>query len=582
MKKLLVLLMIVCAGCARFQSVTIDGELQKWHPITLTFKGPFLSETADDNPFMNYRLDVTFTNGNRAITVPGYFAADGNAEETGASSGNKWRVHFVADTSGLWEYSVSFRTGAGVAVDPDPAAGSPAALDGKTGTIIVQESDKTGSDYRARGMLLCSENHYLRFTESGEYFIKGGADSPENFFAYFEFDGTPQGTHKYAPHAGDWKPGDPVWQKSKGKNIIGALNYLAGKGMNSVYFLTMNVAGDGKDVWPWTDENERYRFDCSKLAQWDIVFSHMDKLGLLLHVVTQDTENDSLLDDGEMGPQRSLYYRELIARFSYHSALVWNLGEENTNTDSQRIAFVDFFERNDPYRHPLVIHTHPGQYDSVYPALLGLDSFDGASLQMADMRDTHSETVKWLEKSATAGRPWFVCLDETGPWNIGVQPDSNDYWHDDVRRYALWGNLMAGGSGCEWYFGYSLPHNDLNCEDWRSRDHLWDITRIALDFFINNLPFWEMESSDDLLSNKNACCFAKPGEIYTVYLPGNVSSGVFITRGEYDMAWFNPRTGGDLQSMAPVFVQQNSMLQFGAPPAEPEKDWVLILRKKNI
>ncbi|HPG39137.1 MAG TPA: DUF5060 domain-containing protein [bacterium] len=581
MKRLLFLLMIVCAGCSRFQSVTIEGELIKWHPVTITFRGPSLSETADDNPFMNYRLDVTFTNGNRAITVPGYFAADGNAAETGASAGNKWRVHFIADTSGLWEYSVSFRTGVGVAVDPDPAAGEPVALDGKTGTITVLESDKTGSDYRARGMLLCSENHYLRFAESGEYFLKGGADSPENFLAYYEFDGTPNASHKYAPHAGDWKPGDPVWHKNQGKNIIGALNYLAGKGMNSVYFLTMNVAGDGKDVWPWTNENERYRFDCSKLAQWDIVFSHMDKLGLLLHVVTQETENDSLLDEGEMGPQRSLYYRELIARFSYHSALVWNLGEENTNTDSQRIAFAEYFERNDPYRHPVVIHTHPGQYDRVYPALLGLDSFDGASLQMADMKDTHSETVKWLEKSSAAGRPWFVCLDEIGPWNIGVQPDSNDYWHDDVRRYTLWGNLMAGGSGCEWYFGYSLPHNDLNCEDWRSRDHLWDMTRIALDFFINNLPFWEMECGDDLLTNKNAWCFAKPGEIYTVYLPGNESSGLLIAKGEYDMAWFNPRTGGDLQGMTTVSVQQNTLIQPGAPPAEPEKDWVILLRKKN-
>ncbi len=581
MKKLLLLLIFIGVGCSRFNSVTIDGELKKWHPITFTFQGPLQSETANDNPFLNYRLDVTFTNGNRAITVPGYFAADGNAAETGAQSGKKWRIHFVADTSGVWEYSVSFRKGPQIAVNADPAAGEPLALDGKTGTITIQESDKAGSDYRARGMLLCSENRYLRFAESGEYFLKGGADSPENFLAYYEFDGAPKATHKYTPHAGDWNPGDPVWQKNKGQNIIGALNYLAGKDMNSVYFLTMNIAGDGKDVWPWLDENERYRYDCSKLAQWDIVFSHMDKLGLLLHIVTQETENDSLLDNGDMGPQRSLYYRELIARFGYHSALIWNLGEENTNTDSQRIAYADFFERNDPYRHPVVIHTHPGQYDLVYPALLGLDSFDGASLQMGDMRLTHSETVKWLEKSTKAGKPWFVCLDEIGPWNIGVEPDSIDYWHDDVRQYALWGNLMAGGSGCEWYFGYSLPHNDLNCEDWRSRDHLWDLTRIALDFFTNNLPFGEMECCDDLLANKKARCLARPGEIYIIYLPGGVTSGLFVTRGNYDLSWFDPRNGGDLQNKTPFPVQQNAIIQPGVPPAEPEKDWVVLLRKKN-
>ena len=33
-------------------------------------------------------------------------------------------------------------------------------------------------------------------------------------------------------------------------------------------------------------------------------------------------------DNGDLGPQRKLYYRELIARFGHHLALNWNLGEE--------------------------------------------------------------------------------------------------------------------------------------------------------------------------------------------------------------------------------------------------------------
>ena len=30
-------------------------------------------------------------------------------------------------------------------------------------------------------------------------------------------------------------------------------------------------------------------------------------------------------------------------------------------------------------------------------------------------------------------------------------------------------SLMAGGSGCEWYFGYQYDHNDLNLEDFTAR-----------------------------------------------------------------------------------------------------------------
>ena len=52
-------------------------------------------------------------------------------------------------------------------------------------------------------------------------------------------------------------PGDTDWRGGAGRNIIGALNYLASRGMNSVYFLTMNVTGDGADVWPWTSSGRR-------------------------------------------------------------------------------------------------------------------------------------------------------------------------------------------------------------------------------------------------------------------------------------------------------------------------------------
>src|SRR5262245_3871931 len=328
------------------RSGKISGELKKWHRVTLTFNGPNTSEDATPNPFRDYRLDVIFTKGVRKIKVPGFYAADGNAGETSATAGNQWRVHFTPDEEGEWRYNAAFRMGTDVAISDSTTAGKPAFFDGASGAFTVAASDKRGGDFRARGLLKYAGKHYLQFAETKEYFIKGGTDSPENFLAYYEFDGTPA-THKYQPHAADWKDGDPTWQQGKGKNIIGALNYLASKGMNSVYFLTMNVIGDGKDVWPWTSDKERFRFDCSKLDQWEVVFSHMDKLGLMLHVITQETQNDHLLDGGELGLERKLYYRELIARFAHHPALVWNLGEENTNTDAQRKAFGEYLHEID-------------------------------------------------------------------------------------------------------------------------------------------------------------------------------------------------------------------------------------------
>ncbi len=71
------------------EPVIIAGQRKKWHDLTLTFRGPQTSETAEPNPFLDYRLDVTFRHGDRQLIVPGYFAADGTAAESGAEAGDR-------------------------------------------------------------------------------------------------------------------------------------------------------------------------------------------------------------------------------------------------------------------------------------------------------------------------------------------------------------------------------------------------------------------------------------------------------------------------------------------------------------
>ncbi len=587
---------LLAAGCTATPAskTALTGELMQWHPITMTFDGPETAEHAQTNPFRDYRLTVTFKKGKKTITVPGYFAADGNAAETSAEQGGKWRVHFVPDETGRWRYSAQLRTGADVALADDPEAGEPVALPGAKGSFRIEPTDKTGRDHRAKGMLRYVDSRYLQFAGTGEIFLKAGADSPENFLAYAEFDGTydtaklertgeaagDKFIHRYEPHVRDFKPDDPTWKNGRGKGIIGALNYLASKGMNSVYFIPYNIdGGDGKDVWPWTDPKERYRFDCSKLDQWNIVFSHMDRLGIMLHIILQEQENDQGLDGGELGPQRKLYLREMIARFAHHLALVWNLGEENTNTTAQRKAFCTYIRNLDPYDHPIVCHTFRGEYDDVYTPLLGFEHFEGPSLQT---NDTHNQTIKWIEASEAAGRPWYVCLDEIGPAHTGVKPDANDYWHDEVRHKHLWGCLMGGGGGVEWYFGYKWAHNDLNCEDWRSRDHMWDLTRYAVEFFHKYLPFAQMSTNDELTTVPDDYCFALPGRVYAVYLPHGGTTYLHLGNNpaRFSVHWYNPRTGGELQTGSIETIIGPGSVAIGRPPSDPDKDWVALIRRK--
>lgn len=571
----------------------VTGEPKTWHRVTLSFEGPETDEQALPNPFTDYRLDVTFTNGDRKVVVPGFYAADGNAAETSADAGNVWQVHFMPDQEGEWLYETSFRVGENVAISDDPMAGAPTAFDGASGSFVVDPTDKNGRDFRAHGRLEYVGERYLRFAESGNYFLKGGADSPENLLAFADFDQTTSGRevgrsgeaprallHEYAPHAEDWEEGDPTWQDGKGKNLIGALNYLASEEVNSVYFLTMNVAGDGQDVWMWTSDRERFRFDVSKLAQWEIAFSHMIAKGIQLHVITQETENDQLLDGGDLGPERRLYYRELVARFAHHPAIVWNMGEENTNTEEQRRAFAAYIRDLDPNDHPIVVHNYPDQMEVVNAPLLGNPNVEGPSIQTnVEVEVIHERTEEWIRRSAEAGRPWFVCIDEPGSAGQGVTHDAaEDNNHDRMRKQALWGNLMAGGAGVEWYFGYQYPHNDLNLEDFRSRDRFWDYTRHAINFFQENLPFHEMASADELLFEGDGWVLAKPGEVYTVYLPDGGDAVLDLTgiEGDFDVRWFDPREGTFAEDVASVAAGGDVSLD---ALGEVGEDWVAVVKR---
>jgi Domain of unknown function (DUF5060)/Putative collagen-binding domain of a collagenase len=611
-------------------TVRIEGELKQWHKVTLTLDGPYARERDEHlNPFTDCRMTVVFTHasGSPQYSVPGYFAADGDAANSSADAGTKWRAHLSPDKAGRWDYRISFVRGKGAAVGESP--GQPwAPFDGQKGSFQVGPTDKSGRDLRAQGRLQYVGQHYLKFAASGRYFLKVGPDAPENLLAYADFDGTwsrkkagrgprpgeavPAGLHRYEPHLIDWRPGDPTWKNGRGKGLIGALNYLASKGCTSFSFLPYNVGGDGDDVWPFVAPEDKLHYDCSKLDQWQIVFDHAQPLGLYLHFKLQETENDdnrfgnniqksvpAALDGGDLGAERKLYCREIIARFAHELALNWNLGEENTQSAEQQRAMAQYLHDTDPYHHPIVVHTYPDWQDRVYPALLGNQSaLTGASLQNS-WSQAHQRVLKWVQASERAGRPWVVANDEQNPPDMGVPPDpgyqgqdgraqegGRSYTLDDIRKYCLWGTLMAGGAGVEYYFGYKFPQNDLGCEDWRSRDRSWDYGRIALQFFQEHeIPFWEMTNVDELVGNSrhdnSRYGFAKPGRIYLVYLPqgGTADLDLAEAKGTFQLKWFNPRLGGALAEGTVRHVVGGSKVPLGQPPADPHEDWLVVVRK---
>lgn len=608
---ILLLSALVLVSCKQANKEQIEGELKKWHRISLVFKGPQTSEMDENNPFLNYRLDVTFSNGESEYLVPGFYAADGDAAESSAESGNKWMVRFTPDKTGEWSYAVSFKKGEAIAIaDQISGAESAGYMDGLKGSFLVTANDKSGEDNRKKGRLEYVGEPYLQYAENGKYFIKVGVDAPENLFAYSDFDATPNVfdlRKNWEPHSQDFQEEAEAftWQNGKGRNLLGAIHYLASEELNVFSFLTFNVDGDDRNVFPhllkvsasdyksyadvkkhksaWDSIFHKTRFDISKLEQWERILEYSEQEGMFLHFKTHETETDHLMDKGVFGVEGKLYYRELIARFGHHLALNWNLGEENNQPIEEVRKVASYIYNLDPYKHHMVVHTFPNR-DDRYAELIGDQSaLTGASLQLSDsvFRDVHPRVLKWRAKSDSTGKPWALAVDEPGKAKYALLPDAEDPEHDMARANALYGTLMAGGYGVEWYFGYASPNSDLTCQDFRSRDLFWDQNRHARHFFEQHIPFWKMRPADELTSDSHSYCLAAEGEIYAVFLKAGqktTSLNLGTSGKEYSIYWFNPRTGGALQTGSLESLRSNGVMPLGQAPSEQGQDWMILIK----
>ncbi len=575
----------------------ITGELRKWHKITLNVDLPSSNLNENANTFKNHRMDVLFTDPNgKKIRVPGYFAANGNSANSSSKSGKTFKAILRPYMTGTWKYEVLYYTGTDVALKNVNQLPAPTKrLTGNVGNI--QNNNKSVPDLRAKGRLTyktsgnSNSRRYLQFAETGEYFLKIGPDSPENFLNYNEFDFDAKlnkcglcPTHKFNPHAGEFKAGDPTFKNGKGKNIIGALNYIKRQGMNA--FSMSLYGGDDKNVFPWVNLNNKFVFDVSKLAQWEVVFDHAEKLGLAMHFKLAENENWNKLNANEIRAQ----YREMVARFGHHLAIEWNISEEYRGAAQSAMARIDFLAALDPYQNHRVIHTYPGEH-SKYNDWLRLGAkLTGASIQSSrnqNYRDAYngkSGILTWINNSKNANTPWVVASDEQNSGKTGIFTDekmSTTSVVKEARTIILWKTLIAGGQGVMWYGG---SKGDFQTENFNRFNTLFTWSRYAYNFLKgNNIPYWKMENKDNLADGNNNHVLAEVGKTYVVYLEngGNTQLNLNGVTGNFNIKWFDPRNGGTLKNGSVTSISGGAKRSIGNPPNNRNNDWVALITNTN-
>ncbi len=557
----------------------VHGSRRVWQPLEIHFQGPAAHQAdVQPNPFLDWRLQVHFSGpSGQVYDVPGFFDGDG----LGGVAGDVWEVHFTPDEAGTWQWRVSFRSGPEVAVSLDSGAGQPdPTLDGLQGQVTILPRDPAAPGFLKWGRLEYAGGHYLKFRD-GPWFIKTGTNSPENLLAYAGFarPAARPTVHRYAPHRAEWQPGDPDWGASDAQGIVGALNHLAAAGANSVYFLPMNIGGDGQDTWPFvgpvrpggSPTNDNLHYDMTRMHQWEVVLEHAQELGLLLHVVLNEAEaaNKLELDGGSLGVERKLYYRELVARFGHCNALQWNLCEEYDgklpwSPDTIRL-FADWLRAVDPYKHPVTVHQAQDPLVTWTP-FLGDARFATTSFQFIrdPLAGRGAEVERWRELTTAAGRPLPICLDEirrTTPANLDAQ-----------RRDILWPTLLSGG-----HVEFILKPLLLT-EDFSPYDPLWRWCAIARGFLERTVPFWTMEPDDALVGGvAGAQCLAEAGRRYVLYLPAGGQATLDLTAAapgsNFRLSWFDPREELFLPG---GFLPGGGVTALGTPPVgEDVAAWVV-------
>lgn len=595
------------------QTAVVSGNLKVWYPVTITFEGPNVSET--ESTFTDYRLDVTFTKGSKSYIAPGYFAADGDAANTSAASGNKWRVKFVPDEAGTWNYSVSFLKGNQIAKEVNPAGGENGILpDGKTGSFEISPADTTAPGFYAKGMLRYVGEHFLQFQGSKEWFVKAGPGSPEDFFGYQDFDdtydgpggltinggkadrylyedhgfdaGKGRGLHRYLFHEEDWQPGDPQWQDGKGKGIIGAINYLSSIGANTLYHILLTINDDSDNTWPWINRNTKLIYDVSKLDQWAIVYEHMDRKGINADLYLCESDNSLYLNNGNMGLERSIYYRELIARFGFKLGLRYNLGEEHHLNPEKMKSNSDYLSRLDPYGHPVGSHSSHKKEKFVekFDAMMGYKNFHGAWFQLHDNYDISYEIKSLLDKSKAAGHKWVVSDDET----YGIKENNVSQ-----AERNIWKVLMAGGEGMNLYIAYNdYTYADVSLENFRRMNKTLNYLVNAKDLFLHpevneHLP--DLISKNILVGNIGTRdwphCLASDGNAYIIYKGASddvPTLNLTGRSGEFIVKWWDPRNGGELRNGSVTSVTGGGKVNLGTPPSgNLNQSWAITIIAAN-
>jgi hypothetical protein len=268
------------------------------------------------------------------------------------------------------------------------------------------------------------------------------------------------------------------------------------------------------------------------------------------------------------------YIRNAVARLAAYSNVTWDLGDDldDFRNDAWTHDTGTFLYGLDPYHHLATSHPVNNRQDRS-SSWFGMTSFQQWR------RPLHAWMLEQRKGQIATGRIIPQVNEEYGYEDH--YPPSAPYKapvaSSDANRRAAWEMVMAGGyqtTGETAKRGSGPgPYTGGGWVNGRGDDTMKMLNGYAhMVKFFTGIEWWKTDPHDELV-NHGAFCLAEPGRQYVMYLSHGGDITVGLDPGQYEVKWFNPRSGeysGPQIVSGPVWTSAS---------AEDGADWVILMKR---
>jgi hypothetical protein len=493
------------------------------------FETTILNDRAYDDPFRNVTLEVTFTGPDgRLVNFWGFY--DG---------GNTWRIRFMPDQPGAWQYNASFSDGSR----------------GESGSFTCVQSDErslVGKDIR---------NPAWFGYWSGKPLLVRGLHVGDRFFA------------------ANWPDQDRTafldWASKQGYNLLSIASHYLNR--------DEDTRGRGWET-PVLWDHRRARPVPEEYSRMETILDDLSRRGFIVYPFGGFFGKSSLFPTDHQ--DQELYIRYTLARIGPGWNLLLNVaGPEPLQVPETLRRYQDAMEAEDirrlgalidslnPFGHLVSIHNPPGDDPFREEPWAGFTTLQGATGN--DWQAIH----EFIRGNATGTRPVFAQeVFWPGNWLHRVEGRSRDLNDTEIRKKAF--TLLFSGAAIN--FGDMNGNSSSGFSgsmDLADRNQRWhDIVKGAWDWF-ETIPFYLMRPRPELASD--GFTLAQDGVRYAVYFPTIESTATLNlqgTEGEFTLRWYCPGSGS---YGSPATIEGGGKIPLMAPSSGAGEDWIALLERQN-